>query len=672
MSASNELRHLESPSTLADSSCRVFQSLLAKPITTTQLQGHPCVSEVRRCGESGCVSCKLIWDGISCIFPGLGTWDETTAFGFVLRENDVEWLRIGIVRDSGDNVRGVPRERVDFHWISDESWESPPVVDQDSSQSEQVPRIVGQVDRVRDTTNEINKSQFANRASLTVIISQIRSWMSMCQSSHSTCRLPKELPNVPTRLIETDLGDGTLDVALREYIAAPEPYIALSYCWGRSLSLRTLPCNLESHKTRITWSALPVLFRDVVLIARLLRVRYVWIDALCIIQKDSSDWTTEGASMAAYYGNALLTVAADASIETTCTSLPRSVRQSTVLAVADTSTKVKASKVPVHVSMKSVRFDKNPPSCMPLFSRAWAFQERLMSARILHLGPEEMVWECSSQLWCECGMPPDIWNGRPEPSIEPFRASHHNALASGTNLAAYWHDLLEMYLIRHMTFSTDKLKATMGVAGQINNSQDAKSQTLGSYVLGLWSSILQHSLLWSSLTRGCSRNDKFPSWSWASMDGTWLYQRPPRVSQFVPKATIIKRPLELWDVDEGVTCRYELVISGLAVNAVLVASDSFPAQGLVQWTVCTGYSSDGDMELTVDLDVESQRHGEGWDPAVLCLQLGVSDIYSKKRAWGLVLRATKDDDTVFERVGVMTASEEWYNVGAQKRDVVVY
>lgn len=340
MPASNELRHLESPSTLADSSCRVFQSLLAKPITFTQLQGHPCVSEVRRCGESGCVSCQLIWDGISCMFPRLSTWDETRAFGFVLRENGVEWLRIGMVRDSGDNVRGVPREWIDFHWISGEcklcvfcaiccpsprgsfspsaertywitnpqviAWVSPSVVDQDSSQSDQVPRIVGQVDRVRDTTNETNKSQCASLVSPTVLISQIRSWMSMCQSSHSTCQLPKEPSSVPTRLIETDLRDGTLDVALGESIAVPEPYIALSYCWGRSLPLRTLPCNLESHKTRITWSALPVLFRDVVLIARLLGVRYVWIDALCIIQKDSSDWATEGASMAAYYGQRLV------------------------------------------------------------------------------------------------------------------------------------------------------------------------------------------------------------------------------------------------------------------------------------------------------------------------------------------------------------------------------
>ena len=40
---------------------------------------------------------------------------------------------------------------------------------------------------------------------------------------------------------------------------------------------------------------------------------------------------------------------------------------------------------------------------LPLFNRAWALQERLLAKRIVHLTPEEMVFECMCGRMCECG-----------------------------------------------------------------------------------------------------------------------------------------------------------------------------------------------------------------------------------------------------------------------------
>lgn len=43
---------------------------------------------------------------------------------------------------------------------------------------------------------------------------------------------------------------------------------------------------------------LPVVFQEAVTVTIKLGLRYLWIDALCIIQDDPSDWERESACMA--------------------------------------------------------------------------------------------------------------------------------------------------------------------------------------------------------------------------------------------------------------------------------------------------------------------------------------------------------------------------------------
>ncbi|KAJ4141797.1 hypothetical protein NW768_001015 [Fusarium equiseti] len=526
-----------------------------------------------------------------------------------------------------------------------------------------------QVDERAISADQTNDSHVESQGKPAINIEKIRSWLSLCQSSHSACKSANGQFEVPTRLIDTKTDDNTLDVVLRERIDTPEPYIILSYCWGGSLPLRTLQNNLSSHKKRIRWSALPLVFRQVISLARHLKIRYVWIDALCIIQEDMMDWTLEGSKMGSYYGGALLTVAANASSGTTVSCFPRSVTRPSVVDVKGGEVKIEISKVPMHFSMEKTRFVKDTPLAMPLFSRAWAFQERLMSARILHLGPEELVWECSSDLRCECCLSPGVFYGTPAPLIESFRTSHYTELLSG-DLGEYWHDLIEMYLIRSLTFENDKLKAIMGLAEQVKNSQKENVSMLGSYILGLWSSTLENSLLWSNLGDSPSRNSRFPSWSWASIEGSWQYQRPPPASEFVSRASILKTPPHSWDTDPTVPASdYELVISGHALKGVLSASKVPKGQGLVHWALCTGLECDKDPDLLLSLDSKSDCNIQRPALSVTCLQLGISKIYSKTRTWGLILQARQGDRTSFERIGIMTASEDWYKTSVWNHSI---
>ncbi|OCK74885.1 hypothetical protein K432DRAFT_468023, partial [Lepidopterella palustris CBS 459.81] len=40
---------------------------------------------------------------------------------------------------------------------------------------------------------------------------------------------------------------------------------------------------------------------------------------------------------------------------------------------------------------------------LPLLSRAWVYQERLLPPCVVHSAPNELIWECMSAIRCECG-----------------------------------------------------------------------------------------------------------------------------------------------------------------------------------------------------------------------------------------------------------------------------
>lgn len=93
-------------------------------------------------------------------------------------------------------------------------------------------------------------------------------------------------------------------------------YAALSYCWGSGSSLLTTSQNLASHLEELPVHQLPKTLADAVEVTRQLGLRFLWIDALCILQgartdsKAYQDWQTESARMSLVYGNAFITIVA--------------------------------------------------------------------------------------------------------------------------------------------------------------------------------------------------------------------------------------------------------------------------------------------------------------------------------------------------------------------------
>ena len=88
--------------------------------------------------------------------------------------------------------------------------------------------------------------------------------------------------------------------------------MTLSHCWGTSKSrdYNLSSNNWKQYTDAISVSALPKTFLDAIAFTRVLGIRYLWIDSLCIIQDSQEDWVTESALMPSVYGNSFCNIAA--------------------------------------------------------------------------------------------------------------------------------------------------------------------------------------------------------------------------------------------------------------------------------------------------------------------------------------------------------------------------
>ncbi|ORY09011.1 heterokaryon incompatibility protein-domain-containing protein, partial [Clohesyomyces aquaticus] len=148
-----------------------------------------------------------------------------------------------------------------------------------------------------------------------------------CVAGHEGCRRPKfsgrkeeeTKPELPTRVIDVGTNADGATVRLVETKRRRDHYIALSHCWGPPTKrpLCTSKATFPQHLAGIHISSLPKTFRDAVAITRLLNLRYLWIDSLCIIQDDRNDWSMEAPRMGAFYSGAHLVIAASGARDST-------------------------------------------------------------------------------------------------------------------------------------------------------------------------------------------------------------------------------------------------------------------------------------------------------------------------------------------------------------------
>ncbi|KAF2669885.1 hypothetical protein BT63DRAFT_361469, partial [Microthyrium microscopicum] len=136
-----------------------------------------------------------------------------------------------------------------------------------------------------------------------------------CSTRHDHCGSLKARSH-PTRLLQlsrTPCGDDNSKtvVILRENVPDDETYACLSYCWGKGpLPLRLVHDNRALFEEEIPQALIPPLFKDAISAVLDLGLRYLWIDALCIIQDDDLDWKSESVAMRTTFEHSAITIAA--------------------------------------------------------------------------------------------------------------------------------------------------------------------------------------------------------------------------------------------------------------------------------------------------------------------------------------------------------------------------
>jgi hypothetical protein len=112
----------------------------------------------------------------------------------------------------------------------------------------------------------------------------------------------------PTRVLDLQ-EDNSQNLRILENVTLCAPYVALSHRWGIEQLPRTTSANLTSHMQGLSLQELTLTMQDAVQVTRSLGYRYLWIDALCIIQDSEIDWLQEAARMSKVFSGAIVTLA---------------------------------------------------------------------------------------------------------------------------------------------------------------------------------------------------------------------------------------------------------------------------------------------------------------------------------------------------------------------------
>lgn len=306
-------------------------------------------------------------------------------------------------------------------------------------------------------------------------------------------------------------------------------YSALSYSWGKTQQTRTLHENIKSHMTGILIKSLPQTIQDAIETTRKLKIPYLWIDSLCIIQDsfddELADWPKEAAKMPQIYKNATITISAASATDCGDGFLEDRIG---VKAAAQNALRLPLLGQPFEdpEDPNRILFSTIGDVCLcvdrelgfevkkfddePINSRAWTLQESWLSPRLLVYGSGPLKWRCLSKNYTygqiEENDDDDMIAGelgQRQTFFEARGAISHREASQGveainwgqtqdirSSLLRQWFGLFIDYTRRNLTDPSDKLPAFSGIVSEFH-------QLLGdNYYAGLWSKTLPNSLLW--------------------------------------------------------------------------------------------------------------------------------------------------------------------------------
>jgi len=364
---------------------------------------------------------------------------------------------------------------------------------------------------VREVGDKLPESYNADVATESSL-AQMSDWLTECHSSHTLCR-QEHVEFAPHRLLQIAAAKDEVTVRLTEHWqGVGVKWAALSYVWGGDQSFKSTIASVAGLKAGFGVNSLPQTLKDAVAVCRGLSLEFLWVDSLCIIQDDPKDVARELASMPQIYRRAWVTISASTAAGVSDGFLQRRcyVHRS---AYGDAQIPISLRYLAKNSSSRGeVIFLRNPCDRKeePINNRAWTYQERHLSPRVLDFKCNQVVLYCFTNKRCEGGGSLLEWYKDPNVHMENRLCSPYSNFRTITR----WHEVVDDYTKRSLSFPLDKLTALSAIADLY------KDYTGHTYLAGLWKETLIYDLCWSSPGNLPPRPVEYraPSWSWAAVD----------------------------------------------------------------------------------------------------------------------------------------------------------
>jgi hypothetical protein len=445
-------------------------------------------------------------------------------------------------------------------------------------------------------------------------------------------------------------------------------YATLSYCWGEKQRTTTTE-NLSAYTLALPQD-LPKTILDAIEVCRSIGISYLWVDALCIVQNDGNEKMDQISKMGSIYKNSTVTIVA-ASANTVSSGFlycgPNQPTAELPVYIDDSTTGSVFLRGWEHV----VSFDE------PVFTRAWAFQELLLSPRALVFDSRQITLKCLKYNTFKPVLNTSIgfrfdWAHLPvsvfglvdnKLAEQEGQESRNRYIESSQNET--WRKIVDDYSHRHLTFFEDRLPALAGIATELAKSWNDV------YLAGLWQKTIIRHLGWRQTWAHTVHNE------WKELHGIARIGRPSWSWVTVPYPVYIT---SLCEHDaKFVHCRVKPVSHASPFGAVraahlvlkvrvLKARDFAPG---VEYKPASPYGPFHEHRNRIQLDFEDPK------PEVdncLLVYLGETTELALPRA-GIFLAVEKLKKGGFQRVGhirLLCEEERWKTVlAATKRRTIV-
>ncbi|KAM5356528.1 hypothetical protein ACJ41O_003174 [Fusarium nematophilum] len=433
----------------------------------------------------------------------------------------------------------------------------------------------------------------------------VEGWLARCDSTHGLCKYPKDPSWKPSRLLHITVEPLQVRLVEGDDIPIQVDYLTLSHCWGGAIPMSLTGDTLPSFKTSIPIEALPQNFQDACNIVKTLGHQYLWIDSLCIIQDDSEDWAIEAGRMASVYGSSWLNISAAASSNSNDGIFHSQGKHSGEAWMPIWVQRKWGGDFSGTYCVSDLRGWWSRLNNAPLNRRGWVVQERLLSPRVLHLGLEQVAFECCCMSACERlplgDLGGEFGHGSTSRVKQFILGARCGDLKDLTveQLLGDWNEVVRSYSMGGLTFDTDKLVALGGIVdcfervfrgadgklaedqsrilsegdSESNKARTSKEQhnvamPQRTFLAGLWRPFLELQLVWRATSRvqhhqlsgnappaPGQRPAQYiaPTWSWCSVNNALVEPQHPRTIDIIFARVLDAKIVPLPELKAGQT-----------------------------------------------------------------------------------------------------------------------